>query len=209
MKRSSCSDRRWPRSRVSDVSAFTLIELMIVVAIIGVLASVALPTYNNFVMQSKRSEAFSNLGTIYRLTAAYYVTPYAGKGLAASGAGRCIVSSVDPAEEMAPFMGPPPGPEKRTVDFSTSARFRGIGFSSGDPLYYTYVHASNTYDTGSCNAPPGPYVAYTLIAFGDLDGDGKFGGQMLLVGIDGNADIYRAPGFFEISNALGPPYESE
>ena len=41
---------------------FTLIELMIVVAIIGILAAVALPTYQDYTIRAKMSEVILTLG---------------------------------------------------------------------------------------------------------------------------------------------------
>lgn len=42
-------------------SGFTLIELMIVVAIIGILAAIAVPAYSNYVLKGKRSDAKAEL----------------------------------------------------------------------------------------------------------------------------------------------------
>lgn len=43
---------------------FTLIELMVVVAIIGILASIALPAYSRYVARAKVAEAISQLSDI-------------------------------------------------------------------------------------------------------------------------------------------------
>jgi type IV pilus assembly protein PilA len=51
---------------------FTLIELMIVVAIIGILASIAIPNFLKFVAKTKRSEAKYNLGAIYKTEISWF-----------------------------------------------------------------------------------------------------------------------------------------
>lgn len=53
-------------------AGFTLIELMIVVAIIGLLAAIAIPNFLKFQARSKQSEAKANLKGFYTAEKAYY-----------------------------------------------------------------------------------------------------------------------------------------
>ncbi len=50
---------------------FTLVELLIVVAIIGVLSTIGVPTFRRMIQKSKKSEAKVNLGAIYTTEAAF------------------------------------------------------------------------------------------------------------------------------------------
>ena len=58
-------------SKLRSKKGFTLIELMIVVAIIGILAAIAIPNFLRFQAKSKQSEAKTNLGGIFTAETAY------------------------------------------------------------------------------------------------------------------------------------------
>jgi type IV pilus assembly protein PilE len=53
---------------------FTLVELMIVIAIIGILAAIAIPSYSRYVKQSRRTSAKTALLDLASREAKYYST---------------------------------------------------------------------------------------------------------------------------------------
>ena len=56
-----------------DEKGFTLIELMIVIAIIGILAAIAIPQFNSYRKKSYNASAQSDLRNVATAEEAYYV----------------------------------------------------------------------------------------------------------------------------------------
>jgi type IV pilus assembly protein PilE len=65
----------------------TLIEIMVVVAIVGMLAAIAIPAYDNYVTRSRRSDAFTALETVraaqemYRAEKGFYASDFVDAGV--------------------------------------------------------------------------------------------------------------------------------
>ena len=55
-----------------NMKGFTLIELMIVVAIIGILAAIAIPNFLNYQCKARQSEAKTNLASVATAQESYF-----------------------------------------------------------------------------------------------------------------------------------------
>ena len=144
---------------------FTLIELMIVVAIIAILAAIAIPQYRKFQYRAKTSEAKTNIGAIRSCEEAY-----------AAEHDEYLLARNTPTSVPSPT-GSWPSSGAGTDDFNS------LGFRpSGSVIYYSYGVADgnqiSALDTvtvssaGNNNADDGT-VDITIFARGDIDNDGN------------------------------------
>ena len=109
------ADLRKPSARLSG---FSLVEVMIVVSLISILATVSMPAYRGYMMRSKTAEAKSNLGAIRTAETAYFAE---------------FGEYVEAAPE------PPTVPGNFKVDFDgVSTAFSTLGFSPEGQVYFSY-----------------------------------------------------------------------
>ncbi len=121
---------------------FTLIELMIVVAIIGILAAIAIPNFVRFQLKAKSTEGKVNLAGIRTAEEAYF-----------SEFGSYVAAAVTPTT-----IG---GTTKRAFTEVANGGFGIIGWAPEGQVFFRY-------DVG-INEPTG--TAYIASAGADIDGD--------------------------------------
>lgn len=135
-------------------SGFTLIEVMMVVAIIGILASVALPSLSKMQLRSKQAERRLIIASIERATDDAWTRD--GRYPEVVGDASTLLGTYNPAF--------PPTTMKRPF-IETMDGWKSLNLKIDGGVYYSYFVAAVALGTGDRDM-----IVY---AYGDLDGDGN------------------------------------
>jgi type IV pilus assembly protein PilA len=154
---------------------FTLVELMVVVAILGVLAAVAVVSFRKYTLRARVSEAYGMLGTIRMRQESYRseFSQYCDVSSASHNGTEGSISSTWPTS----------APTPTTADWNAGlpTEWSQLGVRASGPVYFRYdtvagnpgVSPSVLGSDLNYASSPNQDAWWAAHAYGDLDGDSQ------------------------------------
>jgi len=137
------------------IGGFTLLELMIVVAIIGILVTVAVPTFRDYQFRSRRSEGFTNLSSLAKSQRAF-----------SAEYNRYVGAAPSPAD--------PLGSTPANWEASAVGEFAQVGWKPEGEVFFRYDTNAADIDPGCCTG------CFTATAYSDIDDNGLVAAVMIV-----------------------------
>jgi type IV pilus assembly protein PilA len=160
------------RNKIRKNRGFTLVELMIVVAIVGILAALAIYGVTRYMKNAKTAEARNSIGQIAKDAAAAYSREKMAPGVMAAkdvtavantickSASKAVPEDITKVKAQKYQSGPDEwAPKDEAMDVGWTC----LKFSMDQPQYYQYNYTATATDPLS--------DSFDAVAKGDLDGD--------------------------------------
>ncbi|MFO7177270.1 MAG: type II secretion system protein [Pseudomonadota bacterium] len=146
---------------------FTLVELMIVVAIVGILAALAVYGVSKYVKNAKTAEARDALGRMAKdAVAAFQKEAMSSTAVLTLGETASILHRLCPSADAVPTE-VPKAAKVQTSPSDWGGGWSCLKFSMNEPQYFQYQYTSDAAADGTTQG-----TTFSCIARGDLDGDG-------------------------------------
>jgi type IV pilus assembly protein PilA len=179
---------------------FTLIELMVVVAIVGVLSMLCLYTVRTYAVATKTTEARNSLGQIGKDAAAAFERETMTASILGLGQktllARSLCKSASASVPSTTAMIRGAKYQSLTSDWSVDAvgnsGFACLKFVMDQPQYYLYSYTST--GNGSSGA------TFTAAANGDLNGDGVLSTYSLFGSVNSGYVLELSPNLQELNS---------
>ena len=165
---------------------FTLIELMVVVAIIGILAAVAIPAFMKNARKAKTTEAVTNVKKLYDGARSYYEEESNARGTISvipKQFPRSPTTATEPALGACCPSKCAPNP-----NLWTDPSWMALKFSMDDPHYYSY-----TYTGGSGT---GTGATFSADANGDLNCNNTYSTFEMVGSVQADGTVTGQAGLF-------------